>query len=233
MNTDLLLIAIGASICTALIGFALWHQAAARQAQLIGEQRENTQKLEKQIHLQERDFLAERNQLEITHADNVRIARAEAFEDGRRMGLIESNADHMNELSLQRLELLKKFETEREQALTEVRDKVRAEYELQTKLFSVKISPYVCVREDKGILRSSYETAAGYQYQLLVNGIPAFTPHVVTEHTEIKKEVNPEVERLLIRTAERAADAAISLYLGGSPQFAKLAEPIIKRIPKV
>jgi hypothetical protein len=210
----------------------LWRQAAARQAQLIAEQRENTQKLEKQIHLQERDFLAERNQLEIAYADSIRTARAAAFEDGRKMGLSEGNAVHISELSSQRLELLNKFEIEREQALTEARDKVRAEYELQTKLFSVKISPYVCVREDKGILRNSYETAAGYQYQLLVNGIPAFAPHVVTEHTEIKKEVNPEVERLLIRTAERAADAAISLYLGGSPQFAKLAEPIIKRIPK-
>ncbi len=191
------------------------------------------QQLEKQIHLKERDFLAERNQLEIAHADNIRSARAAAFEDGRKSGLTEASAVHMNELSSQRQELLSKFETEREQAVTDVRDKVRAEYELQTKLFSVKISPYVCVREDKGILRNSYETAAGYQYQLLVNGIPAFAPHVVTEHTEIKKEVNPEVERLLIQTAERAADAAISLYLGGSPQFARLAEPIIKRIPKV
>ena len=66
-----------------------------------------------------------------------------------------------------------------------------------------------------------------------MNGIPAFAPHVVAEQTEVKKEVNPEVERLLVQTAERAADAAITLYLGGSPQFAKLAEPIIKRLPKL
>jgi hypothetical protein len=233
MDFDLLLPAIGATLSTSLVGLALWRRAAARQAQLIEEQRKSMQQLEKQIHLKERDFLAERNQLEIAHADNIRSARAAAFEDGRKSGLTEASAVHMNELSSQRQELLSKFETEREQAVTDVRDKVRAEYELQTKLFSVKISPYVCVREDKGILRNSYETAAGYQYQLLVNGIPAFAPHVVTEHTEIKKEVNPEVERLLIQTAERAADAAISLYLGGSPQFARLAEPIIKRIPKV
>ena len=233
MDPNLLITALVAILCTALIGVVLWRQAAAKQTQLIEEQRGNTQQLEKQLHLKERDFLAERNQLEIAHTDSVRAARAAAFEDGRQLGLTEGNAVHINELSSQRLALVSKFEAEREQALTEARDKVRAEYELQTKLFSVKISPYVSVREEKGLLRNTYETTAGYQYRLLVNGIPAFAPHVVAEQTEVKMEMNPEVERLLVQTAERAADAAITLYLGGSPQFAKLAEPIIKRLPKL
>lgn len=233
MDPNLLITALVSILCTALIGVVLWRQAAVKQTRLIEEQRANTQQLEKQLHLKERDFLAERNQLEIAHTDSVRVARAAAFEDGRQLGLTEGNAIHINELSSQRLALVSKFEAEREKALTEAREKVRAEYELQTKLFSVKISPYVSVREEKGLLRNTYETTAGYQYQLLVNGIPAFAPHVVAEQIEVKKEVNPEVERLLVQTAERAADAAITLYLGGSPQFAKLAEPIIKRLPKL
>ena len=57
-------------------------------------------------------------------------------------------------------------------------------------------------------------SVSGYQYQLLVNGMPAFSPHIVAERTETKKATNPELERALLQTAERAADAAIQLYLG-------------------
>ena len=48
----------------------------------------------------------------------------------------------------------------------------------------------------------------------------------------MKKAINPEVEKLLLQSALRAADEAIKLYLGGSTQFARLADPIIRRLPK-
>ena len=233
MESDLLLTALATALVTTSIGALLWRHAAAKQTLHLQEHLGNTQQLEKELHIKERDFLAERNRLEIAQADNARVVRATAFEEGRKLGLTEGNAVHINELSTQRSALVCKYEAEREQALTLARDKLRAEYELQTKLFSVKISPYVSVREDNGFIRNTYETTAGYQYQLLVNGIPAFAPHVVAEQTEVKKEVNPEIERLLVQAAERAAQAAINMYLGGSPQFAKLAEPIIKRLPKL
>jgi hypothetical protein len=109
---------------------------------------------------------------------------------------------------------------------------MRNEYELQTKLFSVKISPYVCVRATGTLLNKHVEAETGYQYQLLVNGIPAFAPHIIVENSETRKELNAEVEKLLLGSAQRAASAAIDAYLGGSRQFAKLAEPIIKRLPR-
>lgn len=223
---------IAAILVTGVVALVFSRLLLRKQEVALSQQVEEFRSLEKQLHLRERDFLAERNQLELAHAEALKVARAQAFEEGRRLGQTEGNASKVSELSELRRELLKKAEEERTIAIAEAREKLRAEYELQSKLFTVKISPYVCIREDRRLLGQQYETVSGYQYQLLVNGIPAFSPHVVAEQTETKKSINPEVERLLIQSAERAADAAITLYLGGNSQFAKLAEPILKRLPR-
>lgn len=217
---------------TSLVAMLLARSALAKQERAYQRQIVDAREMEKQLHLRERDFLSERNQLELEHADALRAARAAAFEEGRRLGQTYGNASRVNELTEQRQTLLAKFETERAQAVAEARERLRAEYELQSKLFTVKISPYVSIQENRALIGHKYETVSGYQYQLLVNGIPAFSPHIVAEQTEKKKAINPEVERLLLPYAERAADAAIKLYLGGNSQFAKLAEPILKRLPR-
>lgn len=220
------------ALVTALVSLLLWRHFSSKQREELASQVAATRELEKQLHLKDRDFLEERNRIELKNVENLRAARATAFEEGRQLGLAESNRDHVNELATQRSELITKREMEREQAAAEARDKLRSEYELQTKLFTVKISPYVKITEDKGLFSDKYETISGYQYQLLVNGIPAFSPHVVPERTEIKKSINEELERMLIQTAQGAAEAAIQLYLGGSPQFAKLAPPLVERLTK-
>jgi len=61
---------------------------------------------------------------------------------GGNMGLLKSHAAHISELATQRSELLKKVEEERESAASDAMEKLRAEYELQSKLFTVKITPY-------------------------------------------------------------------------------------------
>lgn len=216
----------------AVVAFLLWNRASDRQAKALAKQIEVSRVLEKEIHIRERDFLAERNKLELERSEMIRTAQVEAFEKGRQQGVVENHAAHIAELTSQRSELLKRVEEERERSASEAREKLRAEYELQSKLFTVKITPYVSITEDKGLIRNEFETVAGYQYQLLVNGIPAFSPHIVPEHTEVKRSLNPEVEKALIQTAQRAADSAIDMYLGGNGQFAKIAEPIIKRLPK-
>lgn len=189
-----------------------------------------TRELEKQLHIKECEFLEERNRIEISNAEILRSAKTASFEEGRQLGLAESNSCHINELATQKSELCTKFEIERQKAIEDAKDRIRAEYELQTKLFTVKISPYVKIIEDKSLFGDKYETVSGYQYQLLINGIPAFSPHVVPERTEIKKAINEELELMLIQTAQRAAEAAIQLYLGGNPQFAKLAPPLVERL---
>jgi hypothetical protein len=224
--------ALTAIAVTAIVALLLWRRAASSSERSRDEQAARIRELERRLHLVERDFLEQRNQLELAHAEALKNARVAAYEEGRQFGQGEANAARINELSEQRQSLLSKYEAERERSIAEAREKLRAEYELQTKLFTVKISPYVLVEEDRKFLGHRYRTATGYQYQLLVNGIPAFSPHVVAEQTEVKKVINPEVERLLLRTAEKAANAAIDAYLGGNSQFAKLAEPIIRRLPR-
>ena len=230
--SQLLGVAVVTAAFVSVVAILLWNRASDRQAKALARQLEASRELEKEIHIRERDFLAERNKLEVEKSETIRAAQADSFEKGRQQGIVENHAVHIAELANQRSELLKKIEEERDRAASEAREKLRAEYELQSKLFTVKITPYVSITEDKGLIRNEFETVAGYQYQLLVNGIPAFSPHIVPEHTEVKRSLNPEVEKALIQTAQRAADSAIDMYLGGNGQFAKLAEPIIKRLPK-
>lgn len=230
--SQILGVAVSTAAIVSVVAIMLWNRASDRQAKAIARQLEESRELEKEIHIRERDFLAERNKLEVEKSETIRAAQLDAFEKGRQQGIVENHAVHITELASQRSDLLKKNEEERDHAASAAREKLRAEYELQSKLFTVKITPYVCITEDKGLIRHEFETVAGYQYQLLVNGIPAFSPHIVPEHTEVKRSLNPEVEKALIQTAQRAADSAIDMYLGGNGQFAKLAEPIIKRLPK-
>jgi hypothetical protein len=231
MEANTVISVVVAVILTAAIGLISWRSASKKQAQEMQALLDRTRQLEKELHIKERDFLAERNQREIATSDALRNARDAGYEEGRKLGVTERSAAHVSELSEQRFELTAKFEQEKIQAVNAALDRLRSDYELQSKLFSVKIVPYVSIAEVKGLIRNSYQTITGYQYQLLVNGIPAFAPHVVAEQTEVRKEINSHVERALIETAERAANGAIDLYLGGSTQFAKIAAPVLKRLP--
>lgn len=222
----------GAALATILISLVLWRQASGKLHAELALQVASVRELEKRLHIKDREFLEERNRIELSSTETLRNAKNASFEEGRQLGLAENHRDHINELATQRTELRIKFEIEQQQAVEEARERLRAEYELQTKLFTIKISPYVKITEDKSLFGDKYETVSGYQYQLLVNGIPAFSPHVVSERTEIKKAINEELECMLIQTAQHAAEAAIQLYLGGSPQFAKLAPLLIERLAK-
>lgn len=232
MEYEYLAIATGGTLVTFLVALVLWRQASAKLRNELERQVNSVRELEKQIHIKDREFLEERNRIELSSFETLRAAKNISYEEGRQLGLTESLRDHINELASLRTELSKKFGIEQQQAIEDARERLRAEYELQTKLFTVKISPYVKITEDKSLFGDKYETVTGYQYQLLVNGIPAFSPHIVPERIEIKKVINEELERMLIQTAQHAAEAAIQLYLGSSPQFAKLAPLLIERLIK-
>lgn len=220
------------SLIALIVAFILWRRASVKLRNELASKDASARELEKQLHIKDRDFLEERNRIELSSAESLRAAKAASFEEGRQLGLAESQRDHINELASKHAELCKKFEIERQQAVEDAREMLRAEYELQTKLFSVKISPYVKITQDKRLFKDKYEAISGYQYQLLVNGIPAFSPHVVPERTETIKAINEELEQALIQAANLAAEGAITLYLGGSPQFAKLAPLIVERLTK-
>jgi hypothetical protein len=230
-----MLVAIG-------VGATCWHFGRRSLLRELRGLESQIRELEKKLHEQERLFLEERNRTEdqhrrevheirVEHEKDVRQARERAFAEGREQGNAENTAKHIEELSTLRNDLGRKFEQDREQAVSDSREKVRAEYELQTKLFSVKVAPYVCITEAGSLFSRSFETQTGYQYQLLVNGIPAFTPHVVIEQREQRKEINEAVVDKLIGAAKELAEQAIHVYLGGSSQFAKLASPILRKLP--
>ena len=178
------------------------------------------------------EYLAERNKAEIAHVEALNQARSLSFEEGRKQGKAEHELEAAMQLADQRNEFAVRLQAEKEQAAAEAREKQRAEYELQAKLFSVKISPYVQLLIDKGVIYDTYEAKAGYQYQLLVNGIPAFQPHVVVERHEKVKEIDQAVKNTFLSLARTCAEAAVTTYLGASPQFAKLAPEVVEQIEK-
>lgn len=200
------------------------HQADIRQRD------EQIHLLEKSAHQKERDFLDARNRAELANLELMKEAKRLAFEEGRQRGVTEGDTKHLADIAALQQEYSEKLNIERERAANEARERLRAEYELQTKLFSVQISPLVRITETKNFFNSEYMSEVGYQYQLLVNGIPAFQPHIIVERSENRKEVNEENIKQLMSSARQIAEGAIDMYLGANGQFAKLASPVIKRL---
>lgn len=74
---------------------------------------------------------------------------------------------------------------------------------------SVQVKPYVVKIKDKGIIFDSHSATIGFQYQLLVNGIPCFQPHVTIEQEYSGTEVNEERLKWLTEQAFKVAQLAI------------------------
>lgn len=205
---------------------------AYEQGRELGRVEGNKAHLES-VHEKERAFLDERNKLETAHTESLKQAKSEAYEQGREFGKVEGNKAHLEEIMALKSEFSAKLASEVDSAVSEARKRLTAEYELQTKLFTVQISPFVRISDNKGLFSSESEVETGYQYQLLVNGIPAFQPHSIVERSEVRKEVNEENVRELVSLATDFASGAISTYLGaGGGKFAKLAPAIVKKLAK-
>lgn len=213
----------GAVLACAATWVVLLRQRGDLASQLA-ERDVEIRSLEKQLHIQARDGLEERNQAIVEETTAVREARAAGFEEGREYGRGERQRDHLDELTSQKRDLMRTQEDEVKRAVKEARETQRAEFELQTKLFAVVLRPYVKISTE-GLLRKKYKSVKGVQYQLLVNGIPAFTPTIVEEDVEEIESFDEETKQLLIRGATDLAKTAISSYLGGASQFAQLAAP--------
>lgn len=189
--------------------------------------------LEKQIHINEVKYLEQTNNQEIAYRDEQKsqrnLVRLEGYEDG----LVVGKKDYLIELATLRSEYKEKILEERNLAATEARSHARAEFEQQSKLFSVVIRPYLKIEKDDGIIWDSHKSSTGYQYQLLINGIPAFQPHVVVEQTSEIKEYNEAKLKSLMSVALEAAKAAAEIYLSGvSNSVLKMGAPIIEEITR-
>jgi hypothetical protein len=213
---------VGALVACVATWAVLRRQRGDLTSQLF-ERDSQIRDLEKQLHLQARDSLEERNHAIVEERTAVHRAREAGFEEGREYGRGERQRDHLDELTSQRAELMRSQEEEIRRAVKEARETQRAEFELQTKVFAVVIRPYVNVSTVGNWVRKKYRSVQGVQYQLLVNGIPAFTPTIVEENVETIEQWDDETRRLLIGGATDLAKVAIQSYLGGASQFVQLA----------
>ena len=186
---------------------------------------------QKSVHRLEAEHLKSCNAREIEHHEISKKLKDQQYAAGFEHGIASSQKDHLIEItnikSLHREELAnRELEAEKKG-----RSIAKMEHEAQVKAFGVEIRPYVRIEKDVGIIKDEHKSYTGYQYQLLVNGIPAFQPHVVIEHTEEFKEVDKETLGQLLKLAHKAADVAATAYLGGSPSGAmKIGQEIVKQV---
>jgi hypothetical protein len=199
---------------------------------LLRLQLSKTNAAERQTHINDMEHLAERNRREIEHASELSKARQYGYDEGKKAGISEREFEANVLMAKQSAEFALQLQSEKARASAEAREMQRAEQELQAKLFSVKISPYVQLVTNKGIVYDDFESRVGYQYQLLINGIPAFQPHVVIERNEKAKEFDEKLKSVLFTTAQACAQAALSTYMGANPQFVKIAPVILDKLEK-
>jgi hypothetical protein len=186
---------------------------------------------QKAIHLLEAEHIKSKNCLEIEHHESLKKSKEQSYKEGYELGLASAYKDHLVEItnikSAHREELaIKEADAEkRGRAIAKI------EHEAQVKAFGVEIRPYVKIEKDAGMIWDEHKSYTGYQYQLLVNGIPAFQPHVVIEHTEELKSVDKQVIAELIKLAHKSADIAAKAYLGGTTSSAlTVGQEIVQQV---
>ena len=99
----------------------------------------------------------------------------------------------------------------------------------KAKAFSVIVRPFIRKIRDDGFFKKHNKLEVGYQYQLQINGIPCFDPHVVIEQHYEEKEVNQEVIEKMTRLALEAAKTAVAIQAGPAGAFIPIADsPVIE-----
>jgi hypothetical protein len=143
------------------------------------------------------------------------------------MQLHQKECDHVDEVTALKRAMSAASESEVRQAVEEARSSQREEFDRQLKSFSVDVSPYAEIREFRSGLARRYRKISGYQYQLFVNGVPAFDPHVVKQYDETSSSVDEEA---LLRMAAQAAELVLQKYAAvaqvlheAAPVFLKLS----------
>lgn len=186
---------------------------------------------QKSLHLLDAEHIKSKNCLEIEHHELLKKSKEQSYKEGYEVGLAANYKDHLIEItnirSAHREELAKK-EAEAEKKGRAI---AKMEHEAQVKAFGVEIKPYVKIEKDSGVIWDNHKSYTGYQYQLLVNGIPAFQPHVVIEHSEDLKTVDKQIIAELIKLAHKSANIAANAYLGGTTSSAlTIGQEIVKQV---
>ncbi|QRP62469.1 hypothetical protein I6J77_09910 [Rhodanobacter sp. FDAARGOS 1247] len=228
---------IFASIVSAVFGAGIMWLILKRKiewrSRLAADLEIRVRDLEKQIHLNETAFLAKKNEAEHSRLEDEKKIRSVVFQDGYEHGLTEGRKDHLVEIANLKADFRENIGKVRDDAAQQARNELKLEYEARSAVFSVRIDPYVKIEKDAGIIFTTHNTFTGYQYQLLINGIPAFKPHVIVQHSEEIKDVDQARVDQLITIAQNLANTAAQTYLGSAPEKAVIyGSEVVKRVTK-
>lgn len=148
--------------------------------------------------------------------------------------------EHMEELDLLSKERRRQEEAHHDELKTKVREAENRGYEdgkrqaelradEKAKAFSVIVRPFIRKSRDDGFIKKMNRLEVGYQYQLQINGIPCFEPHVVIVRRYEEKEVNQEVIERMTRLALEAAQGAVKIQAVSAGAFIPVADsPVIE-----
>lgn len=230
MDIDAALAITAGAVATGILVWLVARRRLITLEQQLRDHGENMRELEQQLQLQRRDALEDSNRQQLKHHEELREARIAAFEEGRTLGQVEHKSDHITELTTLRASHAEELARARDRAAAETREQMRAEFELRTKLFDVKISPYVEIVDLETYFKKEEEVRIGYQYQLLANGVPAFEPHVIIEKVGRRKKGKDENVDKLVEAAQKTVETAIGTVLGGKGKVITVGKEVVKRI---
>lgn len=94
------------------------------------------------------------------------------------------------------------------------------------KSFSVRVRPWInCIKKDE-FFSTSYLIQIGYSYQLFINGIPCFEPHIIVDQQKEEKSINMDQ---MISLATDITKLAVEIQAGAyKPFFQIFDRPIIE-----
>ena len=127
------------------------------------------------------------------------------------------------------LEFKDKLKAAQEAAFRDGERQAKLNLEEKARAFSVTVRPFIRKTSHEGWFKKFVSLEVGYQYQLLINGIPCFEPHVVISKHHEERELNKEVLDRMTRLAIEAAHEAVRLKAGPAGELVPIAAcPIIE-----
>jgi len=209
---DLVMVSAVGFVLGGITIWAILRVAAARASDEANRLRRDLREMERRLHEAERDHILRSNELEREHAGAMRGVREAAFAEGKALGQVEGDTAHRIEVSELKAAHRDALRAEHDAGVVQGRAAAEAELAKRAELYSVRVSPFVESSSIESMFSKKTLLRAGYQYQLLINGVPAFTPHQICDSSYEVKELDREAIAEAKRFALEAADKALALY---------------------
>lgn len=148
------------------------------------------------------------------------------------MRILLTNLEKESSLSIERKEKVERLERELKAAKEKVKhlEEKYDTYQKQNAKFRVEMYPYkeAIIKDDFFSKRTSYEI--GYKYQLFVNDIPCFQPHIQPVETIEEKELSLEKINFVVSQIQAVMPQNAGIKLVGS--LAEFSKGLIEFVPK-